>query len=128
MSNRSNKEAVRLARLFKALSSSKRVELLGLLERGCCDGSTCCTAEKLSLCVESLAERLGLVKSTVSHHLKELGAAGLISQAKKGRHNELGVNRDILKRAAAFLDRLAGCLDTARCRNRSGRGDGDGTP
>lgn len=113
MSNQGHREAVRLARLFKALSSPKRVELLRMLERGCCDDGNCCTAEELSLCIESLAARLGLVKSTVSHHLKELDAAGLIALAKKGRHNDFSVNRELLRHAGEFLVRLAGCCEGA---------------
>jgi len=113
MSNKGHREAARLARLFKALSSPKRLELLGMLEHGCCDGGKCCTAEELSLCIESLAARLGLVKSTVSHHLKELDSAGLIALAKKGRHNDFSVNRELLKRAGEFLVRLAGCCGVA---------------
>jgi len=128
MSNRGHREAARLARLFKALSSPKRVELLGLLEHGCCEGNTCCTAEELSLCVDSLAERLGLAKSTVSHHMKELDTAGLIVLAKKGRHNDFSVNREVLKRAALFLERLAGCQEAASpcCKTEGGDGNGNG--
>jgi len=113
MSNEGHIEAVRLARVFKALSSPKRLELLEILERGCCEGGQCCTAEELSLCIETLAARLGLVKSTVSHHLKELDAAGLIALAKKGRHNDFSVNRELLRYARDYLDGLAGCCDEA---------------
>ena len=108
MSNHRTEEAVRLARLFRALSTPSRVELLKLLGDGCCEDGTCCTAEELSLCIQSLAAQLGLVKSTVSHHLKELAEAGLITLAKRGRHNDFSVNRDTLRQAKEFLDGLAG--------------------
>jgi len=86
-----------------------------MLERWCGDGKACCTAEELSLCIVNLAGRLGLVKSTISHHLKALDDAGLITLSKKGRHNDFTVNRELLKQAAAYLERLAGCCETAIC-------------
>ncbi len=113
MSNKSHREAVRLARLFRALSSPSRLELIGRLVRGCSEGTRCCTAENLTLCIDSLAGQLDLVKSTVSHHVKELHEAGLITRTKRGRHNDFSVNRDLLRLAGAFLERLAGCCGAA---------------
>lgn len=120
MSNKCHIEAVRLTQLFKALSSPKRLELLSILEHGCCDDAKCCTAEELSLCIDNLACRLGLVKSTVSHHLKELDAAGLISLAKRGRHNDFSLNRRLLRHAGEFLVSLAGCCEADPCCKEKG--------
>jgi DNA-binding transcriptional ArsR family regulator len=126
MSNRGHREALRLAGVFRALSSPNRVELLKLLNRGCCEGRSCCTAEELSLCIESLAARLGVVKSTVSHHLKELADAGLIVLTKRGRHNDFSINREPLVLVRRFLERLGGQSEdeTADCCN-DGQGDGE---
>ena len=126
MSNRRHIEAARLARLFKALSSPKRVELLRLLGEWCRDGRSCCTAEELSLCLERLGERLGIVKSTVSHHLKELADAGLITLAKRGRHNDFQVNRQALELALGYFDEAASCGAAAVAANGCcGRDGGD---
>jgi DNA-binding transcriptional ArsR family regulator len=108
MSNRRDSRSGRLARVFRALASPNRIALLRLLSEGCCEGRGCCTAEELSLCVESLAARLGVVKSTVSHHLKALAAAGIIELARRGRHNDFRLNREALARVSAFLEQVAG--------------------
>lgn len=97
-----------MAKVFRVLSSPSRIELLRMLTQGCCDGRPCCTSEELSLCIESLATRLGLVKSTVSHHLKELHDAGLIELAKRGRNNDFRVNPALLLEARHFLSELMG--------------------
>ena len=55
-----------LLSFFKALGNEKRLKIVGLL------------AQK-SLCVEELAAILDLSAATVSHHLRKLVEAGLVS-------------------------------------------------
>jgi hypothetical protein len=62
----------------------------------------------------------------VSHHVKALHAAGLIAVAKKGKHYDIRVNRELLARAAALLERLAGCCQTASPAPKRGGGRKDG--
>lgn len=68
-------QAERLARLFKALGDPTRVRLLSLIAAHQ-DGEAC---------VCDLTEPVGLSQGTVSHHLKQLVDAGLVSREQRGR-------------------------------------------
>jgi len=69
--------------IFKALASKPRREILTLLATGDgVDESRCCTADEVCACV--FAEKLGLGAPTVSHHMKALIDAGLITSSKRG--------------------------------------------
>jgi ArsR family transcriptional regulator, arsenate/arsenite/antimonite-responsive transcriptional repressor len=68
--------------VFKALASRPRREILRLLATsGTAADGTCC-AEEVCACV--FAEKLGLGAPTVSHHMKSLIDAGLVSANKRG--------------------------------------------
>jgi len=67
--------AERLARIFKALGDPTRVRLVSLISAHR-DGEAC---------VCDLTEPVGLSQPTVSHHLKKLVAAGLITREQRGR-------------------------------------------
>jgi ArsR family transcriptional regulator, arsenate/arsenite/antimonite-responsive transcriptional repressor len=68
--------------VFKALASRPRREILRLLATsGTADDGTCC-ADEVCACV--FAEKLELGAPTVSHHMKSLIDAGLVSGSKRG--------------------------------------------
>lgn len=64
-----------LARVFKALSDPTRVRLVSLIA----------AHEAGEACVCDLIEPVGLSQPTVSHHLKQLVEAGLLSREQRGR-------------------------------------------
>ncbi len=64
-----------LARVFKALSDPTRVQLLSIVAAHQ-DGEAC---------VCDLTEPVGLAQPTVSHHLKVLVDAGLLTREQRGR-------------------------------------------
>jgi ArsR family transcriptional regulator len=68
--------------VFRALSSRPRREILRLLASGVEGDERCCATDEVCACV--FAERLGLSASTVSHHMKTLTQAGLVSARKQG--------------------------------------------
>lgn len=68
-------EAQRLAKIFKALGDPTRVKLLSLI-------SASADAE---MCVCDLTEPVGLSQPTVSHHMKQLVEAGLVTREQRGR-------------------------------------------
>jgi ArsR family transcriptional regulator len=68
-------EAQRLARMFKALGDPTRVRLLSLIAAHV-DGEAC-------IC--DLTDPVGLSQGTVSHHMKILGEAGLVSREQRGK-------------------------------------------
>jgi ArsR family transcriptional regulator len=67
-------EAVELGRRFAALSDPVRLRLLSLLAN----------ADEGAVCACDLVEPLGKSQPTVSHHLKVLREAGLITSEKRG--------------------------------------------
>lgn len=68
-------EAERLSRIFKALGDPTRVKLLSLI------------AAHLNgeACVCELTDPVELSQPTVSHHLKQLVDAGLLTRTRRGR-------------------------------------------
>lgn len=77
---------------FKALCDENRVRIVGiLLER--------------EHCVCELIDRLDLSQSTVSHHVRILKDAGLISDRRQGKWNYYSLDKEGFARYAALLDR-----------------------
>lgn len=68
-------DAERLAHVFKALGDPTRVRLLSLIA----------AHEGAEACVCELTTPVGLSQPTVSHHLKQLVDAGLLSREQRGK-------------------------------------------
>lgn len=64
-----------LAKVFKALGDPARVKLLSLIT----------ASAEGELCACDLTEPVGLSQPTVSHHMKLLVEAGLVSREQRGR-------------------------------------------
>jgi ArsR family transcriptional regulator len=67
-------EADELARILKALAEPARLRLLSLIQ----------AQPNGEACVCHLVEPLGLSQGTVSHHLKALLGAGLVTREQRG--------------------------------------------
>ncbi|WP_375502127.1 ArsR/SmtB family transcription factor [uncultured Jatrophihabitans sp.] len=89
--------AERLARIFKALGDPTRVRLLSLIAAHS-DGEAC---------VCDLTDPVGLTQPTVSHHLKQLVDAGLITRDQRGRWSYYRVVQPALDAVADSLRRPA---------------------
>ncbi|HVB27067.1 MAG TPA: metalloregulator ArsR/SmtB family transcription factor [Mycobacteriales bacterium] len=74
-------DAVTLSRQFAAVADPVRLRLLSLLANA--EGGTVCACD--------LVEPVGKSQPTVSHHLKVLTAAGLVTGERKGRNVFYGV-------------------------------------
>jgi ArsR family transcriptional regulator len=86
-------EAADLALRFKALADPGRLRLLSLLMAS--EGGESCTCD--------LTELLGLSQPTVSHHLKKLAEAGLVTGERRGVWTWYRVRPDALAGIAAVL-------------------------
>ena len=64
-----------LARMFKALGDPARVRLLSLIA----------ASEGGEACICDLTEPVGLSQPTVSHHMRLLAEAGLVSREQRGK-------------------------------------------
>ena len=67
--------AERVARVFRALGDRHRVRLLSLIAAA--DGGEACICD--------LTGPLGLAQPTVSHHMKQLVEAGLVTREQRGK-------------------------------------------
>ncbi|MCU0483309.1 MAG: metalloregulator ArsR/SmtB family transcription factor [Chloroflexi bacterium] len=82
-------------RLFRALGDESRLRILRLLASG-------------DLYLTEIAERMGLSKPTVSHHLAQLRAAGLVTITEAGALTYYSLRRDRVLDAGIELARYLG--------------------
>ena len=92
------------AEMFKALSNPHRLALFSRLMTCCAPGTKCSTDEAARFCVGELGEGLDIAPSTLSHHLKELNRAGLVSMERRGKNVECWLEPKILQNLAAFFN------------------------
>jgi ArsR family transcriptional regulator, arsenate/arsenite/antimonite-responsive transcriptional repressor len=86
-------DAARLASMFKALGDPTRVRLLSLIA----------AHEGGEACICDLTEPVGLSQGTVSHHMKLLGEAGLVSREQRGKWAYYRVDRTRLTALSVAL-------------------------
>lgn len=70
-----DESAQRLARVFKALGDPTRVRLVSLIA----------AADDAEACICDLTDPVGLSQPTVSHHMKLLVEAGLVTREQRGK-------------------------------------------
>ena len=93
----SDADARAAAALFRALGDPARVRILNLLAtRG----------EPMCLC--HLIEPLGLAQATVSHHLRKLVEAGLLTREERGKWSFFAIDPLACARLAGLVD-FDGC-------------------
>jgi ArsR family transcriptional regulator len=106
MADCSTADLSQMAMMLKALSSPYRLEIFVRLascqvepDIDSCDGQICA-------CVGSLGKNLNLATSTVSHHIKELARAGLITMKRNGQKVECQVDPVVAQLLASFFQSL----------------------
>lgn len=90
-------EAERIARVFKALSDPTRVRLLSLIA----------ATQGGEACICDLIDPVGLSQGTVSHHMKLLAEAGLVTREQRGRWAYFALADGALEGVAASLRALS---------------------
>ena len=98
------KKLTNLALLFKSLSDENRLKIIELVykrnlkcafnQEGECNDQTC---------IKDLTKNLNISLPTVSHHVKELVNAGLLTTKKRGRWLYLKINSKYFKEIVDFL-------------------------
>jgi ArsR family transcriptional regulator len=89
--------AERLARVFKALGDPTRVRLLSLVAAHA--GGEACICD--------LTDPVGLSQPTVSHHMKQLAEAGLVTREQRGKWAFYRVVQSALDDLATALSPIA---------------------
>lgn len=94
-----------LAEALRALSHPHRLRIFMRLVRCCPSGASCDppSGEAVAPCVGDLGADLGIVPSTVSHHMKELRRAGLVRMERRGQLVVCQVDEDMLETLARFF-------------------------
>lgn len=83
------------ALIARALAEPRRVEILRQI--GGCDGSAGCN---------DLNQKQKITPATLSHHLKELETAGLVTITREGKFARLTLNRPVFDAYIAQLSRI----------------------
>ena len=89
-------EIEKLAEIFKALSDPTRLRLVKLLNE--CQAGQAGVCKGGPLCVNALANQLGVTQSAVSQHLRILRQAGLVSGARRGSFMHYSLDSDGLEK------------------------------
>jgi len=87
-------DARRVAGLLKARADPTRLRLLSHVAAQGCD----------TVCVCSLTDDLGISQPTVSHHMKKLVEAGLLTREQRGKWAHYSVVPGAFAELRAFLD------------------------
>jgi ArsR family transcriptional regulator len=95
--------------VFSALASPQRRAILNLLaeaERGA--AAACCASSGVNaeVCACRFSEKLGLSAPTISHHMRQLLDASLVSARKQGQWVYYRLRREALDAAATALKEL----------------------
>lgn len=84
---KSPKDVAKLAEQFKALGDTTRLSLMMAVATG----------DNAEACVCDLTPETGLAQSTVSHHLKLLVDAGLLTRTQRGKWAFFALTKDAQK-------------------------------
>jgi ArsR family transcriptional regulator, arsenate/arsenite/antimonite-responsive transcriptional repressor len=93
------------SKVARALGDSTRLRMLLELREAGSAGLTC----------SCMVERFPLSQPTISHHVKTLEAAGVITVERDGQFHRLSVNEPML---SAFAALLTGAGDAAAAKSR----------
>lgn len=93
-------QVARIARVLKAIADPTRLQLLRLIQ----------TAPGGEACVCNLTEKLGLRQPTISHHLKTMVNAGLLTREKRGTWVWYSVDREGMEAVQNILRSPVGAL------------------
>ncbi len=107
MSKHQSENIEKFAEVFKALSNPNRLRIF-LRLISCCQPGTVTTINdnvepEGCACVGELGQDLGIVPSTISHHIKELRRAGLIRMERCGQKIECSIDQAALAALRGFF-------------------------
>ena len=96
------------AEVFKVLGHPHSLAIFLRLCDHCTTGGSR-DEEAVAACVGELSKGLKIAPSTISHHLKELRQAGVITMQREGQYVQCCPNFSVMKQIDAFLNKHCGC-------------------
>ena len=96
------------ARVFKAFCDENRLMILQMLQSG----------EK---CACVLLEKLNIVQSTLSHHMKILVESGIVSARNEGKWTYYSISSDGVTIAKDLLIQLTEIIEICDCCNKNSK-------
>lgn len=99
-----------IAEQLKTIGDPTRYRILEFLAAPV---ASCCSRDD-GVCGCDLEEYLGLTQPTVSHHMKLLVEAGLVTAERRGRWVYYAIDTAALRTVAASLESLAHSADRVR--------------
>ncbi len=103
MSNNKKITIDQFAEIFKALSNANRLRIFLRLATCCKPGTVDFVDKNTTAYIGELAKEVKVVKSTVSHHIKELKRVGLIRTERQGQKIACWVDPDLVDALKAFF-------------------------
>lgn len=103
----SDEDAVTMSARLKALSDPTRLRMFSLISNA------------TEYCACDLTDPLGVSQPTVSHHLKVLTEAGLVTREQRGKWAYYAVASDALAELSNFLDPSMAAGESERDRDLS---------
>ena len=104
MSNYNTKQVEDLAEVFKALSNPTRLKIFLSLTSCCKPGTVGLIDHDSCAYIGELADEVAVVKSTVSHHIKELKRVGLIRTERQGQKIACWVDAEMVEELHKFFE------------------------
>jgi len=103
MSNNKNIQIDEFAEIFKALSNPNRLRIFLRLASCCKPGTVGFVDESATAYIGELGEEVNVMKSTVSHHIKELRRVGLIRTERQGQKIACWVDPQMVESLKEFF-------------------------
>jgi ArsR family transcriptional regulator len=107
--NKAVNERLDAAAMFKALGDPTRLHIFAFLRSCCCPVAVEETGDVRPVVGPTVGEvcchvtGAEQINSKISHHLKELRLAGLITVERRGKNMICSVNREVVDALAAYL-------------------------
>ena len=89
--------------IFKALSDNNRLQILDMLSCG-------------ELCGCKILEKFNITQPTLSHHMKTLCEAGIVTSRKQGVWNYYSLNEEKILKIIEFIKKITSDKDNCICK------------
>lgn len=91
-------DSKKVAVMFKAFCDENRLHILELLRNG-------------EMCACNILEEMHITQPTLSHHMKILCDAGIVSGRKEGKWMHYSISKEGLKEAMKYLEHFENCSE-----------------